>query len=67
MLKVGSEGSVGDVEMQDLIFTTKSPTVGAVLVKWNIKADGPGSAGLWGSSAFSTRRSLSWSNSGRVP
>ncbi|KAL7624109.1 hypothetical protein AAE478_005666 [Parahypoxylon ruwenzoriense] len=47
MLQVGSPGTVGDVEIQDLIFTTKGPTAGAVLVEWNIKASKPGSAGLW--------------------
>ena len=48
MLQVGNPGDVGSVEMQDLIFTTKGPTPGAVLVRWNIKADKKGSAGLWG-------------------
>ncbi|KAI1109759.1 glycoside hydrolase family 55 protein [Nemania sp. NC0429] len=47
MLQVGSPGDVGGVEMQDLIFTTVGPTAGAILVEWNIKADSPGSAGLW--------------------
>jgi len=47
MLQVGNPGDVGDVEMQDLIFTTVGPTAGAILVEWNIKADSPGSAGLW--------------------
>ena len=48
MLKVGDEGSVGDVEMQDLLFTNRGATAGLVLVEWNIKARSPGSAGLWG-------------------
>ncbi|KAI0911199.1 glycoside hydrolase family 55 protein [Ustulina deusta] len=47
MLQVGRPGDIGDVEMQDLIFTTVGPTAGAVLVEWNIKAASPGSAGLW--------------------
>ncbi|KAI0097347.1 glycoside hydrolase family 55 protein [Nemania sp. FL0031] len=47
MLRVGNPGDIGDVEMQDLIFTTVGPTAGAVLVEWNIKAASPGSAGLW--------------------
>ncbi|KAI0191651.1 glycoside hydrolase family 55 protein [Astrocystis sublimbata] len=47
MLRVGNPGDIGDVEMQDLIFTTVGPTAGAVLVEWNIKAARPGSAGLW--------------------
>lgn len=47
MLRVGHVGEVGDVEMQDLIFTTQGPTAGAILLEWNIKAAKPGSAGLW--------------------
>ncbi len=48
MLKVGLPGTVGDVEMQDLLFTTLGNTAGAILVEWNIKAKTAGSAGLWG-------------------
>jgi len=48
MLRVGKEGDVGSVEMQDLLFTTKGNTAGVVLVEWNIKADKQGSAALWG-------------------
>jgi hypothetical protein len=47
MLKVGNAGQTGDVEMQDLIFTTLGPTAGAMLVEWNIKASSPGAAALW--------------------
>jgi hypothetical protein len=47
MLKVGNPGDVGDVEMQDLFFTTVGPTAGAILVEWNLQAKSPGSAGLW--------------------
>ncbi|KAK1979523.1 pectate lyase superfamily protein-domain-containing protein [Colletotrichum cereale] len=47
MLRVGHPGQVGNVEMQDLIFTTKGSTAGAVLVEWNMAADAKGSAALW--------------------
>ncbi|KAK0746794.1 pectate lyase superfamily protein-domain-containing protein [Schizothecium vesticola] len=47
MLKVGSAGDVGTIEMQDLLFTTQGATAGAILVEWNIKAESPGAAGLW--------------------
>lgn len=33
--------------MQDLIFTTRGATAGAILVEWNIQARTQGSAGLW--------------------
>lgn len=48
MIRVGEEGNVGDVEMQDLLFTSRGPTPGLIMVEWNIKADSPGAAGLWG-------------------
>ncbi|OIW23390.1 pectin lyase-like protein [Coniochaeta ligniaria NRRL 30616] len=47
MLQVGAAGQVGSVEMQDLLFTTRGPTAGVVLVEWNIQAASPGSAALW--------------------
>ncbi|KAL0934896.1 LysM domain-containing protein [Colletotrichum truncatum] len=47
MLQIGSKGETGDVEMQDLLFTTIGPAAGAVLVEWNIKASSPGAAALW--------------------
>lgn len=47
MVRVGDPGSEGTVELQDLIFTTKGPTAGAVLVEWNIKASEQGKAALW--------------------
>ncbi|KAK3682883.1 pectate lyase superfamily protein-domain-containing protein [Podospora appendiculata] len=47
MLRVGDPGTRGNVEMQDLLFTTKGPTPGAILVEWNIMADGLGTAALW--------------------
>ncbi|OTA63183.1 glycoside hydrolase family 55 protein [Hypoxylon sp. EC38] len=46
-LKVGNAGDVGNIEMQDLIFTNRGPTAGLILVEWNIEAESPGSAGLW--------------------
>lgn len=48
MIQVGKQGDVGTVEMQDLLFTSKGPTPGAVLVQWNIKANKKGAAALWG-------------------
>ncbi|KAK1959917.1 pectin lyase-like protein [Colletotrichum sublineola] len=47
MLKVGNPGDVGNIEIQDLIFTSRGPTAGLVLVEWNIEAASPGSTGLW--------------------
>ncbi|KAI0457369.1 pectate lyase superfamily protein-domain-containing protein [Xylaria acuta] len=47
MLKVGNDGDVGTVEMQDLILTSKGPTPGVVLMEWNVQASSPGAAALW--------------------
>ena len=48
LIQVGaSDGVVGDIEMQDLIFTNRGPTAGLILVQWNVRAATPGSAGLW--------------------
>jgi hypothetical protein len=47
LIKVGSAGEIGNVEMQDLLFTTRGATAGLILIEWNIQADAQGSAGLW--------------------
>ncbi|KAI0532057.1 pectin lyase fold/virulence factor [Xylaria digitata] len=47
MLKVGNDGDVGTVEMQDLILTSKGPTPGVVMMEWNVQAKSPGAAALW--------------------
>jgi hypothetical protein len=47
LLKVGNVGDVGNIEMQDLLFTTRGATAGLILVEWNIQAATAGSAGLW--------------------
>jgi hypothetical protein len=47
MLKVGNEGDIGTVEMQDLLLTSKGPTPGVVLMEWNVQARSAGAAALW--------------------
>ena len=47
LIQVGLAGSIGSVELQDLLFTTRGPTAGLILVRWNIQAETAGSAGLW--------------------
>jgi len=47
LIMVGTPGEVGNVEMQDLIFTTHGATAGAVLIEWNLEAEYQGAAGLW--------------------
>lgn len=48
LVRVGEPGSIGGVELQDLIFTSKESAAGLVGVEWNIKADRAGSAAIWG-------------------
>lgn len=48
LIRIGNPGDVGNVEIQDVLFTTMGPTAGLIAVEWNIKADAPGSAGMWG-------------------
>lgn len=47
LFRVGAQGEKGNVEIQDLLFTTRGPTAGLVAVEWNLEADGQGTAGLW--------------------
>ncbi|KAL2141294.1 hypothetical protein VTI28DRAFT_2528 [Corynascus sepedonium] len=48
LFRVGAKGGeVGNVEIQDLLFTTKGPTAGLVAVEWNMEADGQGTAAMW--------------------
>ena len=47
MWKVGQPGDVGAVEISDIMFEALGPVPGAIMVEWNIAANGPGSAGIW--------------------
>lgn len=50
VVRVGQVGTKGVFELQDLFFTSKGQTPGAVFIEWNAQGrDGePGSAGMWG-------------------
>ena len=47
VFQVGQPGDKGSVELSDLIFTTKGPAPGAILIEWNIAEASQGSAGMW--------------------
>lgn len=47
MFQVGQPGDTGAVEMSDLIFTTKGPAPGVILVEWNVAESSQGAAGMW--------------------
>lgn len=49
-VRVGNPGDSGIVEIQDMMFTTKGSTPGAVLLEWNINSGGQqGQAAMWDS------------------
>lgn len=47
VFQVGQPGDVGSVEMSDLMFETKGPAPGAVLIEWNVREEKQGSAAMW--------------------
>ncbi|KAI0724043.1 exo-beta-1,3-glucanase [Cerioporus squamosus] len=47
MVKVGNAGDEGIVEISDIIFATKGPAAGAIVVEWNIHSNQQGGAGMW--------------------
>ncbi len=51
LFRVGAKGGkAGNVQIQDLLFTTIGTTEGLVAVEWNMAMDSPstGSAAMWG-------------------
>jgi glucan 1,3-beta-glucosidase len=49
MIQVGTDGgSIGSVEISDMLFTTRGPTAGLITMQWNVIAYQQGSTGLWG-------------------
>ncbi|GJJ08001.1 hypothetical protein Clacol_002208 [Clathrus columnatus] len=47
VVQVGASGSSGSVEISDIIFSTRGPTPGAIVVEWNVKGTSPASAAAW--------------------
>lgn len=47
VFQVGQPGDKGTVEISDLVFQTKGPAPGAVLVEWNVAGTKPAAAGMW--------------------
>ncbi|KAJ7074276.1 glycoside hydrolase family 55 protein [Mycena amicta] len=47
VVRVGQPGSVGVVEITDLVFSTVGPAPGAIVVEWEIQECEQGSAGAW--------------------
>lgn len=47
MVQVGNAGDSGVIEIQDMLFTVKGSTAGAILMEWNVHESSQGSAGTW--------------------
>ena len=45
--QVGKPGDKGAVEISDLMFETKGPAPGAIMIEWNLASSGPGASGMW--------------------
>lgn len=46
---VGNPGDTGNVEITDLMFETRGPAPGAIMMEWNVQAQSQGSSGMWDS------------------
>lgn len=49
VFRVGNPGESGTTEISELVFETRGPVPGAIMMEWNIKATAPGAAGMWDS------------------
>ncbi|KAH9934691.1 glycoside hydrolase family 55 protein [Fomitopsis serialis] len=49
VVQVGAPGSSGIMEISNMIFTTKGPAAGAIVVEWNVNSPAQGGAGMWDS------------------
>ncbi|KAH9934709.1 glycoside hydrolase family 55 protein [Fomitopsis serialis] len=49
VVQVGASGSSGILEISNVIFTTKGPAPGAIVVEWNVNSPTQGGAGMWDS------------------
>ena len=47
VFQIGEPGETGSVEMSDLMFETKGPCPGAIMLQWNLASSSQGSSGLW--------------------
>lgn len=47
MVQAGAPGSSGILEITDIVFTTKGPAPGAIVMEWNVNSPTQGGAGMW--------------------
>ncbi|TFY54718.1 hypothetical protein EVJ58_g8694 [Rhodofomes roseus] len=49
VVQVGTPGSSGIMEISNIVFTTKGPTAGAIVIEWNVNSPSQGGAAMWDS------------------
>ncbi|TFY57372.1 hypothetical protein EVJ58_g7056 [Rhodofomes roseus] len=47
MVRAGEPGSQGVLEISDVVFATRGPAAGAIVIEWNVHSDVQGGAGMW--------------------
>ncbi|EIW60068.1 exo-beta-1,3-glucanase [Trametes versicolor FP-101664 SS1] len=47
VVRVGNPGDEGVTEISDIIFATRGPAAGAIVVEWNVHSNTQGGAGMW--------------------
>ncbi|QIW95418.1 hypothetical protein AMS68_000936 [Peltaster fructicola] len=45
--RVGNPGDVGTVEMSEIVFETRGPAPGAIILEWNLAGTTPTATGMW--------------------
>ncbi|KAK5945682.1 hypothetical protein PMZ80_002889 [Knufia obscura] len=45
--RIGKQGDSGNVEISDMMFETKGPVPGAIMMQWNVQETTQGSCGMW--------------------
>lgn len=41
VVKMGDSGDVGSMDIVEMLFSTKGPIAGAIMIEWNGRADNP--------------------------
>jgi len=47
VVQVGRQGDRGQVEWSDMIVSTQGPTIGAILIEWNLASSSYAPSGMW--------------------
>lgn len=47
VVQVGNDGDVGALMISDVIFSTRAPAAGAIIVQWNVREAYQGAVGIF--------------------